>query len=81
MAPLVDELAVAPLPEDREDVIGRFVSDVVRAVRDLGLTRRIADAKSRLQRLDPGADPDAYRAAFEALLQMEAERRTLRESA
>lgn len=81
VAPLVDELAVAPLPEDREDVIGRFVSDVVRAVRDLGLTRRIADAKSRLQRLDPGADPDAYRAAFEALLQMEAERRTLRESA
>jgi DNA primase len=81
VAPLVDELAVAPLPEDREDVIGRFVSDVVRAVQDLGLTRRIADAKSRLQRLDPGADPDAYRAAFEALLQMEALRRTLRESA
>ncbi|QAY71451.1 DNA primase [Xylanimonas protaetiae] len=78
---LVDELAVAPLPEDREDAIGRFVADVVRAVQDLGFTRRIADAKSRLLRLDPGADPDGYRAAFQTLLSVEAQRRTLRETA
>jgi DNA primase len=81
VAGLVNELAVAPLPEDREDAIARFVADVVRALQDLGLTRRIADAKSRLQRLDPGAEPDAYRDTFEALLAMEAQRRTLRESA
>ena len=78
---MIDELAVAPLPEDREDVLGRFVADVVRAVQDLGLTRRIADAKSRLLRLDPGADPEGYRDAFTTLLNLEAERRTLRESA
>ncbi|PZR53697.1 DNA primase [Xylanimonas oleitrophica] len=80
VAGLVDELAVAPLPEDREAVIGRFVADVVRALQDLGLTRRIADAKSRLQRLDPNGDADAYRDAFAELLKLEAERRTLREN-
>ncbi len=79
--PLVDELAVAPLPEDREDAIGRFVADVVRALQDLGLTRSIADAKSRLLRTDPAADAEAYRAAFQALLSLETQRRTLRESA
>ncbi|GAA1738594.1 DNA primase [Isoptericola hypogeus] len=79
--PLVTELAVAPVPEDRENVIGAYVADVVRALVDLGLTRRVADAKSRLQRLDPAADPDAYRLAFEQLLAVEQQRRTLRDSA
>jgi DNA primase len=81
VAPLVTELSVAPVPEDREEVIGAYVVDVVRALVDVGLTRRIADAKSRLQRLDPTTDPDAYRAAFEHLLAIEAERRQLRETA
>ncbi len=81
VAPLVTEMSVAPVPEDREEVIGAYVADVVRALADLGLTRRIADAKSRLQRLDPAADPDVYRTAFEHLLAIEAERRRLRESA
>ncbi len=76
---LVTQLAVAPLPEDRENVVGGYVAGVVRGLVDLGLTRRIADAKSRLQRLDPSADTEAYQAAFAQLLALEAERRTLRE--
>ncbi|OLT54014.1 DNA primase [Cellulosimicrobium sp. CUA-896] len=76
---LVTQLAVAPLPEDRENVVGGYVAGVVRGLVDLGLTRRIADAKSRLQRLDPSADTDGYQAAFAHLLALEAERRTLRE--
>ncbi|MDO8148943.1 DNA primase [Isoptericola sp. b515] len=80
VSPLVTELAVAPVPEDRESAIAAFVADVVRKVADLGLTRRIADAKSRVQRLDATADPDAYRAAFEELVAIEKERRELRES-
>ena len=79
VAPLVTELSVAPVPEDREEVIAAYVVDVVRALLDLGLTRRIADAKSRLQRLDPAGDPDAYREAFERLLAIERERRELRD--
>ncbi len=81
VAPLVTELSVAPVPEDREEAIAAYVADVVRALVDLGLTRRIADAKSRLQRLDPAADPEAYGSAFERLLEIERERRRLRDSA
>ncbi len=77
---LVTELAVVPLPEDREAAIPGFVAGIVRRVVDLGLTRRIADARSRLQRLDP-SDLEAYQAAFADLLAIENERRTLRESA
>nr|WP_194719733.1 DNA primase [Cellulosimicrobium arenosum] len=77
---LVTELAVAPLPEDREHVVGDYVAGVVRSVVDLGLTRRIADARGRLQRLDPTGDPAVYQEAFSGLLALEAERRTLREA-
>ncbi|MGF0117214.1 DNA primase [Promicromonospora sp. Marseille-Q5078] len=79
VAPLVTELAVAPVPEDRESVIGAYVADVVRALVDLGLTRRIAHAKSRLQRLDQEKDPAAYQQAFTDLLAIEQQRRTLRD--
>ena len=79
VVPLVTELAVAPVPEDREEVIGAYVADVVRALVDLGLTRRIADAKSRLQRLDQEKDPAAYQQAFTDLLAIEQQRRTLRD--
>ncbi|MBD5787963.1 DNA primase [Cellulosimicrobium terreum] len=76
---LVTELAVAPLPEDRENVMPGYVAGVVRGLVDLGLTRRIADARSRLQRLDPSAEAAASQAAFADLLALEAERRTLRD--
>ena len=78
VAGVVTQLSVASLPEDRESAIAAFVAGVVRRVADLGLTRRVADARSRLQRLDP-ADTEAYQAAFAELLTIEAERRTLRE--
>ncbi len=81
VVPIITELAVAPMPADREEVVGTYVAGVVRALVDLGLTRRVADAKSRLQRLDPAADPEAYQTAWHALLAVEQERRRLRESA
>ncbi|MEU4361650.1 DNA primase [Promicromonospora sp. NPDC023987] len=79
VASLVTQLAVADLPEDRESAIGAVVEGVVRNVADHVLGRRVADAKSRLRRLDP--DTEAYQTAFAELLTVEAERRTLRESA
>jgi DNA primase len=79
VASLVTQLAVAELPEDRESAIGAVVEGVVRNVADHVLGRRVADAKSRLRRLDPGTEP--YNAAFAELLAIENERRTLRESA
>ncbi|GAA4701700.1 DNA primase [Promicromonospora umidemergens] len=78
VAGLVTQLAVADLPEDRESAIGAVVEGVVRNVVDHVLGRRVADAKSRLRRLDP--DTEAYQTAFADLLTIEARRRTLRES-
>ncbi|GHH66917.1 DNA primase [Promicromonospora soli] len=80
VAGVVTQLSVASLPEDREAAVAAFVEGVVRRVVDLGLTRRVADARSRLQRLDP-ADTENYQAAFAELLAIESERRTLRDSA
>ncbi|BDZ43247.1 hypothetical protein GCM10025865_25460 [Paraoerskovia sediminicola] len=79
--PVVNELSVAPMPEDRPGAVEGYVRDVIRKLVDLGLTRRVADARSRLQRTDPAADADAYGAAFAELLAIEKERRELRESA
>ena len=79
VAGIVTQLSVASLPEDREAAVPAFVEGVVHRVLDMGLMRRVADARSRLQRLDP-ADTETYQAAFAELLAIEAERRTLRES-
>ncbi|PJI93397.1 DNA primase [Luteimicrobium subarcticum] len=77
--PLVTELAVSPLPEDRPSALATYAAGVVRSLVDLGLTRRIADAKGLLQRTDPSGDPDAYSRAFADLLDLERQRRDLRE--
>jgi DNA primase len=79
VAGVVTQLSVASLPEDREAAVPAFVEGVVNRVLDMGLMRRVADARSRLQRLDP-SDAETYQAAFAELLAIEAERRTLREA-
>ncbi|GAB3171124.1 DNA primase [Myceligenerans halotolerans] len=81
VAPTVTELAVVNLPEDREAAVPGFVEGVVRGLVDMGLNRRIAEARSRLQRLDPAADFEAYQAAFAELTKIEGARRALRETA
>ncbi len=77
VAPLVAELAVTPLPEDRPDAIDGYVAGVVRRIAELGLTRRIADARGRLQRM--AADDEGYAAAFADLIALEGRRRALRD--
>lgn len=76
---LVTELAVTPLPEDRPDALDDYVRGVVGGLIDLGLTRQIADARGRLQRMDPEADAEAYQAAFAELVAVEGRRRALRQ--
>ncbi|MBC7291430.1 MAG: DNA primase [Actinotalea sp.] len=77
--PLVLELAVTPLPEDRPDAIDGYARGVVAALVDLGITRRIADLRGRLQRMDPQGDADAYQGAFAELIALEGRRRALRQ--
>ncbi|GAA3807892.1 DNA primase [Cellulomonas soli] len=79
--PLVTELAVAPLPEDRPDQVGDYVRGVVLRLVEIGYTRHIAELRGRLQRMDATADPAGYQAAFAELVAVEGRRRTLRESA
>lgn len=81
VVPLVTELAVAPLPEDRPDALASYVRDVVGKVVELGVTRSIADLKGRLQRMDAASDPDGYQRVFAELIALESRRRMLRESA
>lgn len=78
VAGLVTELAVAPLPEDRPEALDDYVRGVVEALVDLGLTRQIADARGRLQRMDPVTDGPAYQDAFASLVALEGRRRALR---
>jgi len=75
---VITRLAVAPLPEDREDQVPVFVRGVLGALEDLGLTRQIAQARGRLQRMDAEAEPAAYQAAFASIVELEARRRALR---
>ncbi|WP_263730269.1 DNA primase [Cellulomonas sp. SG140] len=79
--PLVTELAVAPVPEDRADALADYVRGVVLRLVEIGCTRQIAELRGRLQRMDAQADSAAYSAAFAELVALEGRRRTLRESA
>ena len=81
VAGLVTELAVAPLPEDRAEVLPDYVRGVVLAILEIGFTRHIADLRGRLQRMDGVADPGGYQALFTELIALENRRRTQRDSA
>lgn len=78
---LLTEMSVAPLPEDRPAALGRYVRGMVLRLVDIGFTRRIADVRGRLQRLGGDADPAEQRLLLGQLIELEAERRTLRDSA
>jgi DNA primase len=76
--PLVTELAVMPLPEDRPEAVETYVRGVISALIDMGVTREIAAARGRLQRMDAERDGEAYGAAFAELIALEGRRRALR---
>jgi DNA primase len=78
LAPLITELAVMPLPEDRPAAVETYVRGVIGALIDMGVTREIAAARSRLQRMDATRELDAYQAAFAELVALEGRRRALR---
>ncbi|MEP9385025.1 DNA primase [Nocardioides cheoyonin] len=75
---MVAELAVEPLPTAKEPDAAYVLQHVVRLL-ELTDQRRIADVKSRLQRADAAADPEAYRQLFAELARLEQHRRSLRD--
>ena len=60
--PLLAELAVAPLPVTIDRTTGlpsrRYATELVTRLREVGLTRQVADALGQLRRLDSAPDPD-----------------------
>jgi DNA primase len=77
---LIHELAVEPI-HTGEQARGRYATEVLARLEELATTRRIADIKSRLQRLNPVEAPEDYNRTFGALVALEAHRRVLRERA
>jgi DNA primase len=73
---LITELAVSPLPADRDEALARYAASVVLRVAEMDVVRRIGDLRSRVQRL--GSDDDAT-AAFAELMAAESQRRNLRD--
>jgi DNA primase len=75
---LVQQLAVAPLPERTEREITRYVRDITVALIDRDLLRLKAELLGRLQRTDP-ANREVYSVLQRELVRVEAERRSLRD--
>jgi DNA primase len=71
---LITELTVEPIRMDGE-LSNKYVVSVVAHLREVAITRSIADLKSRLQRLNPEENADEYNQSFAAIVAMEAAKR------
>ena len=80
MKTLFTELTVEPIRSDGE-VSARYIESIVARLREVGISRAIADLKSNLQRLNPVENPEEYNAAFASLVALETTRRGLHDLA
>ena len=76
LAGVVSQLAVTPLPHDKVETLGHWAGTVLARVLDLSLTRRIAEARGRMQRAGEGT-PE-HQEGFAELIRLETARRALR---
>ncbi len=77
---LITELTVEPIRTDRE-ISERYVEAIFARLREVALSRSIAEIKSTLQRLNPTENEAQYNETFAALVAMEAERRVQKDAA
>jgi DNA primase len=80
MKSLVTELTVEPIRTDGE-VSDRYITSIFARLREVALTRAIAEIKSTLQRLNPVENGEQYQEIFGQLVAMEAARRVQKELA
>ena len=78
--PMLAELAVEPLRAAAEPD-SRYVGAVMARLQELALVRAVTQLKSRLQRVNPVEQADAYHRMFGELIALEAQVRVLREQA
>ena len=77
---LITELTVEPIRTDRE-ISERYIAAIFARLREVALSRSIAEIKSTLQRLNPTENEAQYNEVFSALVAMEAERRVQKDAA
>ncbi len=77
---LITELTVEPIRTDGE-VSTKYITSVVARLREVAISRSIAELKSTLQRLNPTENASEYNAAFASLVAMEATKRIQKEIA
>ena len=77
---LITELAVESLRATTEDD-PRYAGAVIARLKEMHTTRRIAELKARLQRLNPVEGVEEYNRKFGELIALEQHRRGLREQA
>ena len=80
MRSLFTELNVEPIRADGE-VTGHYVVSIVARLREVGISRAIAELKSSLQRLNPVENEQEYNQAFASLVALETTRRGLHDLA
>ncbi|CAN2184668.1 DnaG DNA primase (bacterial type) [Candidatus Nanopelagicaceae bacterium] len=80
MRSLFTELNVEPIRADGE-VAGHYVESIVARLREVGISRAIAELKSSLQRLNPVENEQEYNQAFASLVALETTRRGLHDLA
>ncbi len=78
-APLVHELAVAPIPQ-RAEQLAWYCRDIVASLVDRDLLRKKASLLGALQRTDASAEAERFRELQRSLVELESERRSLRAS-
>nr|WP_269327986.1 hypothetical protein [Kineosporia mesophila] len=76
VVPMITELAVAPMPADREEEMAKYAASMVLKVAETALLHRIGNLRSRVQMMAPDDD---MAAAFAELVAAENERRALRD--
>jgi len=76
---LVAQLAVAPVPERPERELDVYLQQVVLSLVERDLVRRKEELLGQFQRTDATAHPDEHRSLQRQLMQVEADRRALRE--
>lgn len=77
---LIAELSVEPIRSDGE-ISGRYAQSIVARLREVTMSRKIAEVKSTLQRLNPLTNEAEYTILFTELVSLEASRRSLHDLA
>ncbi len=80
MKSLIAELSAEPIREDGA-ISERYVESIVARLREVTMSRAIAELKSTLQRLNPVENDSEYTALFTDLVALESARRTLHDLA